>query len=478
MGRARDGSSEAVLAGIAPASDATEAALLTVESTGGRAYSLTGSSYLDRCRVDTPLDVVRSTWEHVRKLRPEKIGKVIDLGAGDGRFAQSGHYMSYVGYEVDANRCSGARLPENARLVNQCAFTDLTSDADVCVGNPPFVRNQEIPPSWRKLAHGVVRQRTGVHVPGLANAWQYFFLNALARLKANGLAALILPFEWVSRPAAKALRAYIREKKWNVYVYRLRDAGFARVLTTASITVVDKAAREGEWEFHDEIGDGRERRMASPTGSSSGVLAYLRAADLPAGRPRAKRGLSPGTQSALTLTEAQRENHSLQVGRDVAACVTSLRHLSTGLIELDEDAFRTQFVEGRRRCWLIRTDRDPSAELEKYLSSVPDSERQTTTCRARTEWWRFTMPGKPSVLFAQGFRKEFPKVLRNTMGARAVGGVCGIYDATDGQIDALTGKLDGMDLRDHVVSYSSGFFKVEINQINALLAQLPADRGG
>ena len=61
-----------MLAGIAPASDATEAALLTVESTGGRAYSLTGSSYLDRCRVDTPLDVVRSTWEHVRKLRPEK----------------------------------------------------------------------------------------------------------------------------------------------------------------------------------------------------------------------------------------------------------------------------------------------------------------------------------------------------------------------------------------------------------------------
>ena len=29
-----------------------------------------------------------------------------------------------------------------------------------------------------------------------------------------------------------------------------------------------------------------------------------------------------------------------------------------------------------------------------------------------------------------------------------------------------------MDLRDHVVPYSTGFCKVEINQINALLARL------
>ena len=436
------------------------------------------SSYLDRCQVDTPPSVVRSTWEQVRKLRPGKIGKVIDLGAGDGRFARHGCYRSYVGYEIDADRYSGARLPENAKLVNRCAFTDLTADADVCVGNPPFVRNQDIPASWREHAHGVVWRRTGVDVPGLANAWQYFFLNALASLRSDGLAALIVPFEWVSRPSAKMLRAYIREQQWNVYVYRLRDAGFARVLTTASITVVDKAARDGKWEFHDETEDGRHRRMASPTGSSSGVLAYLRAADLPTDHPRAKRGLSPGTQRALALTEELREKHSLSVNRDVAPCVTSLRHLPPGLNELDEEAFRTHYIKRGRRCWLIRTDRGPSARLEAYLSSVPVSERQTRTCLARPEWWRFEIPEVPSMLWAQGFRDKFPKVVRNTASAHAVGGVCGIYNASDEQIDALAGKLGGMDLRDQVVSYSSGFYKVEINQINALLAELTAEGRG
>ena len=270
------------------------------------------------------------------------------------------------------------------------------------------MRNQQIPGDWRRYVHGLVRERTGVSVSGLANAWQYFFLNALARLKSDGLAALIVPFEWVSRPSAEALRRYIRENSWNVYVYRLADADFAGVLTTASITVVDKSAREGQWEFHEETPDRDDRLLASASGSESGVLTYLRASDLTAKQPRAKRGLSPGTQRVLTLTEEQRRKHSLCKDGDVAPCITSLRHLPEELAELDEDTFREHYVEDGRRCWLIRTDREPSAELAAYIESVPASERQTKTCLNRPEWWRFKMPAVPSMLFAQGFRRRFP----------------------------------------------------------------------
>ena len=165
----------------------------TTELTGCWGDPVSVSSFLDRCQVDTPAEVVRSTWEHVRKLRPGKIGKVVDLGAGDGRFAQHGNYCSYIGYEIDSERCSKAQLPKNARVVNQCAFSELKADADVCVGNPPFVRYQDIPDSWREHVHTVVKQQTGVHVSGLANAWQYFFLHGLASLKADGLAAIVVP---------------------------------------------------------------------------------------------------------------------------------------------------------------------------------------------------------------------------------------------------------------------------------------------
>ena len=61
--------------------------------------------------------------------------------------------------------------------------------------------------------------------------------------------------------------------------------------------------------------------------------------------------------------------------------------------------------------------------------------------------------------------------MKNTVGGHAVGGVCGIYNANEDVVDELVGGLGDMDLRDHVVAYSSGFYKIEINQINALLAR-------
>ena len=87
------------------------------------------------------------------------------------------------------------------------------------------------------------------------------------------------------------------------------------------------------------------------------------------------------------------------------------------------------------------------------------------------------MPVVPAVLLAQGFRGRFPKAVRNRVRAHAVGGVCGIYNVQGDQVDALTAGFGGMDLRDYVVAYSSGFFKIEVNQINALLAKMPSQGG-
>ena len=137
------------------------------------------SLYLDRCQVDTPSELVHATWAHVDLLR-SKVGKVLDLGAGDARFAFGGRYSEYVGYEIDADRCTGVRLPVNAKLLNRCAFSDDVDDADVCIGNPPFVRNQDLPAGWREQASKGLQRRLGINVSGLANAWQYFFLQALA----------------------------------------------------------------------------------------------------------------------------------------------------------------------------------------------------------------------------------------------------------------------------------------------------------
>jgi hypothetical protein len=300
------------------------------------------SLYLDRCRVDTPDSLIAATWNHVFQLRA-KVEKVVDFGAGDGRFARFGRYSEYVGYEIDHARCRDAVCPSNAQLINRCAFSDDIDDADLCIGNPPFVRNQDLPKGWRETASSVLLRRTGVAISGLANAWQYFFLLALTSAKPNGLCALVIPYEWVSRPSAKTLRDYIRARQWSVGVYRLVDTTFNSVLTTSSITIVDKCRTEGVWQYFEEAAAGEYTALPSPSGASSGVLQYLKRSEIQESGPRAVRGLSPGTQKVLTLTEGERVRSGLTIGRDVVPCVTTLRDLPPGVKELDDATFRRYY---------------------------------------------------------------------------------------------------------------------------------------
>ncbi len=430
--------------------------------------------YLDRCQVDTPDRVVDSVWEHIRQRR-SRVQKVLDFGAGDGRFARTGSYGRYVGYEIDVARCGAAALPPKATLINRCAFADTIEDADVCTGNPPYVRNQDLPEGWRQRAASVVRERTGVEISGLANAWQYFALLSLASTKPDGLVALVMPYEWVSRPSAKAFREYISSHNWSVSTYRLRDETFSRVLTTASITVIDKRDRSGKWRFYLEDADSRCLELPSPASSKSGVLDYARRSEA-AGGVRVKRGLSPGTQEVLTLTEGERVRAGLKVGTDVVPCVTSLRHVETGCTNLSAGIFKTRFRDAGVKCWLIRTDTKPSSRLMQYLTSIPANKYQTSTCLDRADWWRFAMPSAPAVLVASSFKGSRPKALVNRIDARAIGSVSGVYGIAKRKSAALVAALSGLRIDSRLVPYSNGLLKIEVGQFNTILRKLLAER--
>lgn len=428
------------------------------------------SLYLDRCQVDTPSDVVDATWRHVDQLR-KSVGKVVDFGAGDGRFSRAGRYQSYLGYEIDSRRSQSAKLPKGATITHRCAFSDVIHDADVCIGNPPFVRNQDLPLGWRQRASSRLSERTGVTLSGIANAWQYFFLLSLASTRQDGLVALVIPYEWVSRPAARSIREYIEQHKWNVSVYRLVDTTFDSVLTTSSITIIDKSERRGVWRYFEENSKGTFVEIHSPSGAKQGVIPYLPRSKVDKQGARVVRGLSPGTQKVLTLTDGERIRSGLKIGRDVVACVTTLRTLPQNVKKLDNKAFRKFYREAAQKCWLIRTDKKPSKDLRAYLKAVPPSEYQTSTCLERAEWWNFKMPPVPKLLISMSFRGRFPKGVYNEINARAVGGVCGVFNVNASKSAKLVGGLPGIDIRRRIVAHSKGLRKIEIGQFNSLLAE-------
>jgi hypothetical protein len=420
-----------------------------------RAPPKTETLYLSRCQVDTPDTLVTATWNHVSTLR-SAIGKVVDFGAGDGRFAQHGQYERYVGYEIDADRARGAALPANAKIIRKCAFDSDIDDADLCIGNPPFVRNQDLPSNWRVKASEKILAKTGVKISGLANAWQYFFLLSLASTKHDGLCALVIPYEWVSRPSVQALRDFIGGKRWNVNVYRLVDETFDSVLTTSSITIVDKSKTDGSWRYFEETTSGEYNAVPSPSGTDAGVLRYAKRTEISRTGPRVMRGLSPGTQKVLTLTEGERVHFGLSTGRDVVPCVTTLRHLPADTKELNENTFRDHYRVAGQKCWLIRTDSERSKALTGYLGAVPTEQFQTATCLERDEWWKFNMPSVASLLMAMSFKGSFPKVVINRVGARAVGGVYCVHNVPEADVDRLVASLEQTDIRDRIVPHANG----------------------
>lgn len=426
------------------------------------------SLYLDRCQVETPPSLVNATWALVRALR-SKLGTVIDFGAGDGRFSLSGSYDKYIGYEIDNTIIPSSSLPSNALVINRCAFSSLICDADLCIGNPPYVRNQDLPYGWRLKASSEIRKRTNINISGLANAWQYFFLIALSSVHENGLCALVIPYEWLSRPSANALRRYIRKHQWHVDVYSLADSHFGGVLTTSCITLVDKSNRDDVWNIYEENDNGEYAQIPSATRSNAGVLEFAKRGHQSPGSVRIHRGLSPGTQKVLTLTEGERVRHGLCITTDVVPCLTSLRPFPLDVRELTAASFRRYCRDQSRKCWLVRVDRTASPALQAYFDSIPAFARQTATCRQQNPWWKFKMPTPPTLLVSQSFRGSSPKVLRNTIRACAIGGVCGIYNLSDTQAWNVVSFLSEYEFRDRIVPQATGVRKVEINQLKFLL---------
>jgi hypothetical protein len=422
-------------------------------------YDLSGA------QVNTPLAVLRFFWQLLKKHRPQ-LGRVLDLGAGDGRFARYGHFQEYVGVEIDRKRLSTKFSRNNASVMSGCAFTLGLGDYDACIGNPPYLRHHAIESPWKEKTLASLGKGLGIELNGHGNLFLYFLALGLLQARADGLVAFIIPFEWTSRPSARALRDLIRKKKWAVSVYRFRAPVFEGVTTTASISIIDKAKTDRKWHIYDVREDLSVVERRGLTGTGRKLLPYQRNR----GRVFARRGMSPGTQKVFTLTEGERVHHGLHRA-DVVPCITSLRDLPAGIDVLDEKTFKEHFVDAGRRCWLIKTRGELSDRLRSYVRGVPAEERATSTCRARRPWYRYEKVDPPRVLLHSGFSGDRPKVLINRIAATPVGAMYGVYATASVSGKAILEFITGVNVLDIIVPNSGRLRKIEVGQLNSLLAE-------
>ena len=136
-------------------------------------------------QVFTPTAVVDSMLALVRNR-----GRVLEPACGDGVFLQ--HFPFAVGIEIDPRHA-----PPGARVMDFFDLSERESFATI-IGNPPYVRYQDIPAASR----GRVRRSV---LDGRANLYLFFIEKCLRHLAPGGELVFITPRDFVKATSAVPL---------------------------------------------------------------------------------------------------------------------------------------------------------------------------------------------------------------------------------------------------------------------------------
>ena len=143
-------------------------------------------------QVFTPAAIV----ERMLALRQRR-GRSLDPSAGDGAF--SGRINGCEAIEIDPTVA-----PAGARVMDFFALP-LTEKFDTIIGNPPYVRQQDIPAE-------TLARLDSVLFDGRSNLYLYFIEKAVRHLRHGGELIFIVPREFAKLTAARKLNAFLYEE--------------------------------------------------------------------------------------------------------------------------------------------------------------------------------------------------------------------------------------------------------------------------
>ena len=125
----------------------------------------------------------------MRKLVRNK-GRVLEPACGDGAFLK--HFPGALGIEIDPRHA-----PPGAEVMNFFELSDDESFATI-IGNPPYVRYQDISPGTRRLARGTVLDKR-------ANLYLFFIEKCLRLLEPGGELIFITPRDFLKSTSATCI---------------------------------------------------------------------------------------------------------------------------------------------------------------------------------------------------------------------------------------------------------------------------------
>ncbi len=128
--------------------------------------------------------------------------------------------------------------------------------------NPPYVRHHHMP-AEAKISLGVrVASELKINLSGLAGLYCYFMLLCDRWMAANGLAAWLIPSEFMSVNYGKAVKQYLQRHVTLLHIHRFApsDVQFADALVSSAVVVFRKSLPSAGHEVHFSFGG----RLGSP----------------------------------------------------------------------------------------------------------------------------------------------------------------------------------------------------------------------
>lgn len=125
-------------------------------------------------------------------------GRVLEPSAGDGAFLKElqARGRDCIGIEIDA------RVAPEGALVRDFFSYPLKEQFDTIIGNPPYVRFQDIPARTRQRLKSPL-------FDGRSNLFLFFIEKCVRHLKPGGELVFIVPREFIKLTAAKKLNAWL-----------------------------------------------------------------------------------------------------------------------------------------------------------------------------------------------------------------------------------------------------------------------------
>jgi adenine-specific DNA methylase len=418
---------------------------------------------------------------------------VLEPSCGDSAFLYSagnrlrgmGQLLpNLVGYDVhepsvkfSTNFLREEGLPAQIQCANFLK-TEPSDLFDVVLGNPPYIRFQDIDEAEQKFIVEMAKSH-GVKLSRLANAWAAFVIHASSFLKEDGRLGFVLPAVLLTVNYARPVRRFLMNRFANVKLVMFDERVFPGVMEEVVLLLAEGSGGTShiEIEHHGDLDSLKSETALEDVSMKVTPKKWSAALVAPSDHALFKSiangktftelenwgsielGTVTGNNKYFTLTAEEVRERGLE-SDVVRVSPPGSKHL-TGL------TLSKRYLDSLDRTFLFYPSEPLSEAASKYIRLGEELDVHTGyKCRNRSPWWRVPLTAAPDLIFTY-MSGEAPKFVANEAGAHVLNSVHGVRVSGKGRdVSGLlplafmnSVSLAGAELKGR--SYGGGILKVE-----------------